>query len=138
MPNVQVNPRAQRSTPDSSDSIAGKALAEALKFLQKEWGWSGKDLSSILHIPVSTINSWLKQASIPVSKPLSLDAQAIITLVAIHKSLNAMFEQAGDQLKWLNTRHPDMGVSPKEKMKKSMEGLIGVRQYLEYVRGRGA
>ncbi len=138
MPNVQVNPKAHRSSPGSSDPVAGKALAEALKFLQKEWGWHGKDLHPILRISVSTINSWLRQTYIPVAKPLSLEAQAIINLIAIHKSLNAMFEQKADQLKWLNTPHPDMGISPKEKMASSMEGLIGVRQYLDYVRGRGA
>lgn len=127
-----------RAPSDPAGKIAGEALVQAIKYLQTQWEWSGKDLSNILHIPASTINTWLGKMSIPVSKPFSPEVQAILTLVAIHKDLDAMFDKKEHQLKWLNTPHPDMQTSPVKKMEESVEGLIGVRQYLDYVRGRGA
>ena len=130
--------QATKAPADPSDKMAGEALAQAIKYLQAQWRWSGKDLSNILHIPASTINTWLGKENIPVSKPFSPEVQAILALVAIHKNLEAIFEEKEHQLKWLNTEHPDMFKAPVKKMEESIEGLIGVRQYLDYVRGRGA
>lgn len=135
---AETQTQLKKSASDPSDKLGGQALAEALKYLQTEWGWSGADLSSVLHIPTSTINTWFSKKCIPVSKPLSTDVQAILILLAIHKDLQAIFDKPEHQLKWLNTQHPDMHMMPIKKMESSIEGLIGVRQYLDYVRGRGA
>ena len=133
---TQTQTKKSKSGP--SDPVAGQALAQALKYLQNQWKWSGADLGSVLHIPASTINHWLARMCVPVTKPYSPDLRAIIALLAIHKDLQAMFEKSEYQRKWLETEHPDMGIEPVNKMSESLEGLIGVRQYLDYARGRGA
>ncbi|MGQ0572466.1 MAG: MbcA/ParS/Xre antitoxin family protein [Armatimonadota bacterium] len=49
-----------------------------------------------------------------------------------------MFTNPKNQRAWLNAVHPELGKAPLELLATSMEGLILVRQYLDYVRGRGA
>ena len=122
----------------SDDKKKGRALAEALTFLKAQWSWSGTTLEEVTHIPATTINSWIANKFVPIEERQSNNVQAILHLIAVHKDLDSIFEQPENQLQWLNTKHPDFGEAPIEKMKKSMEGLIGVRQYLDYVRGRGA
>lgn len=136
MSETQMQPA--KSASDPADNLSGQALAEALIYLKEQWRWSGAEIGGVLHIPTSTINTWFSKKLIPVSKPFSPDAQAILQLVAIHKNLQNMFERSEHQLKWINTKHPDFNETPIEKMKSSIEGLICVRQYLDYVRGRGA
>ena len=136
MPTLRQSQR--QSHGNSSDETSGTVLAEALLYLKSEWDWSSNQISQMLHIPTSTINTWLQRKQIPFSDPPSPDTQAIIHLIAIHNSLHSMFEKAEHQLKWLETPHPDMGVPPIEAIQGSIEGMIGVRQYLDYARGRGA
>lgn len=119
-------------------ALAGEALAEALLYLKESWGWSGADVGAVLHISASTINSWLSKKNIPVSKNISPEAQAVVHLISVHKSLAAMFSKSNHQIEWLQTEHPDFKISPLNLMKQSIESLIGLRQYLDYARGRGA
>lgn len=123
---------------NSDDKKKGRALAEALNFLKSQWSWSGATLEEVTHIPATTINNWIANKCVPIEERPSNNVQAILHLIAVHKDLDSIFEQPEHQLQWLNTKHPDFGETPLEQMKKSMEGLIGVRQYLDYVRGRGA
>lgn len=120
-------------------SAAGRALAKALKFLATEWNWSGSKIADVLHLKSRTVNAWIKDEKIPIEDTnLSPDLQAIVHLVAIHRSLSAMFNSGEFQQEWLKTKHPDLNKSPLALMSESMDGLIYVRQYLDYVRGRGA
>lgn len=113
------------------------AVAEALSYIKATWNWSGAKIGEVLHVPATTVNNWLAHKSVPAKAPLSPDVQAILTLVAIHRSLEAMFDKSENQLLWLTTKHPDfLGKSPLEQMESSMEGLIGVRTYLDFARGK--
>ncbi len=49
-----------------------------------------------------------------------------------------MFVSATDQVLWLKTSHPHFGKTPIEFAKNSCENLFFLKQYLDYVRGRGA
>lgn len=119
--------------------LAGQALVDGLLYLKSRLGWSGTKVAAILHLPANTVNTWLKNGSLPItSHILHPDVQAIIHLLAIHRSLEAMFEDPKHQLAWLSTLHPDLNVVPIELMGESIDGLIFIRQYLDYVRGRGA
>jgi hypothetical protein len=119
--------------------LASKALVDGLVYLKTRLEWSGSKIARILHLPANTVNTWLKNGSVPInSANLQPDVQAVIHLLAIHRSLEAMFENALHQRAWLTTRHPELDVIPENRMAESIDGIIFIRQYLDYVRGRGA
>lgn len=119
--------------------IAGHAIVDGLRYLKARLDWSGNKIANILHLPPNTVNNWLKNGNIPIGNgALHPDIQAIIHLLAIHRSLEAMFEDPTHQVAWLSTMHPELNEVPEILMAKSIDGLIYVRQYLDYVRGRGA
>lgn len=120
-------------------SLAGQAIVEGLEYLKNRLDWSGTKVATILHLPSNTVNTWLKKGSVPIgSAVLQPDVQAIIHLLAIHRSLEAMFADPSHQRMWLSTLHPELNVIPEKLIGESIEGLIFIRQYLDYVRGRGA
>lgn len=119
--------------------IAGQALVDGLVYLKNRLGWSGAKIARVLHLPANTVNTWIKNGSLPLhSATLPPDVQAVTHLLAIHRSLEAMFENPDHQIAWLTTHHPQLEVVPEEKMADSIDGLILIRQYLDYARGRGA
>ena len=119
--------------------IAGRAIVEGLNYLKKRLEWSGTKIAKILHLPANTVNTWLKNGTVPFgSTKLPPDIQVIIHLLAIHRSLEAMFAEPAHQRAWLSSFHPELNVIPEKLMGQSIDGLIFIRQYLDYVRGRGA
>jgi len=120
--------------------LAGQAIVEGLEYLKNRLNWSGTKIAAILHLPPNTLNTWLKNGFVRIGNSASLhpDIQAIIHLLAIHRSLEAMFDEPSHQVVWLSTLHPELNVIPKKLMGESIDGLIFIRQYLDYVRGRGA
>lgn len=115
------------------------ALYEATAYLQKQLGLSGSSLARILRLPASTVNHWLKEKRIPLGgEAISNDAESLIHLIAIHRNLEAMLETPEAQREWLKTSRPDLGFVPLKKMAESFQSLLHVRQYLDFVRGRGA
>ena len=87
---------------------------DGLKYLQNRLGWSGTHIAGILQLPPNTLNTWIKNGAIPLnsSSRLNPDIQAIIHLLAIHRSLEAMFENPIHQRAWLTTFHPELNVIP--------------------------
>lgn len=119
--------------------IAGYAIIDGLNYLKNRLGWSGTKIAIILHLPANTVNTWLKNGSVPLQNTrLQPEIQAIIHLLAIHRSLEAMFDDPTHQSAWLSAIHPELNQTPEKLMSESIEGLIYVRHYLDYVRGRGA
>lgn len=72
------------------------------------------------------------------SAVLQPDTQVVIHLLAIHRSLEAMFDDPKQQRALLETFHPELNEIPEKLMGESISGLIFVQQYLDYVRRRGA
>lgn len=129
----------KQSTQGFDPKIAGQALVDGLIYLKNRWQWSGAKIARVLHLPANTVNTWIKNGSLPVhSASLSPDVQAVVHLIAIHRSLEAMFENPEHQVAWLITHHPKLSATPENKMSESIDGLILIRQYLDYARGRGA
>jgi hypothetical protein len=134
-PQLKLGTEAQPFDPH----VASIALAKGLVYLKARLNWSGNHIAKLLHLPSNTFNMWLKNGAIPINgHTLSPDVQAITHLLAIHRSLEAMFDNNEHQQLWLNTFHPELNIVPYELMATSLEGLIQVRQYLDYIRGRGA
>lgn len=150
MPSLEKRTTKNRSAQSSSGRDAGilagfnstkaaEALADGLKYLRDQWNWNGSKIARVLHLSPTTINGWLRKGSIPVSeRNISPEVEAVIHLLAVHRNLAAMFTESFHQLQWLTTEHPDFGTTPFSKMSESMASLIQIRQYLDYVRGRGA
>jgi hypothetical protein len=134
-PQSYLEPRTAGLNP----ALASEALADGLRYLKDQWNWNGSQIARVLHLSPTTINGWIRTKSVPVSaKNISPDVEAVIHLLAVQRNLAAMFSEPFHQLAWLETVHPDFGEVPLKKMSESMVGLIQVRQYLDYVRGRGA
>lgn len=132
-------PLQENSAADFDSELASQAVAEGVEYLKKRLEWSGTKVAKILHLPANTLNMWLKKGAVPITSPvLTPEIQAVIHLLAIHRSLEAMFEDPMHQRAWLSTLHPDIQTVPEKFMGESIDGLIFIRQYLDYVRGRGA
>ena len=131
-------PSGEKSS-QSKNEISAMALAKAVTYMLNDLGWSRAEYAKILHLKARTVNSWLQDGKIPIDRLApSPEIQAIIHSIAIHRSLSAMFEDSNLKKEWMNTKHPDFKISPKEVMAQSIDGLVDVRRYLDYVRGRGA
>lgn len=137
MPILLPEPPTAAKTP----AIAQRAVAKALNYLAKQWDLSGAEIGALLHLPGSTINDWRAKSKVPMSfnaERLEARAELLLHLLASQRSLESMFANAEDQRAWLRTKHPDFGIPPLEFMQRSIESLIFMRRYLDYVRGRGA
>lgn len=118
---------------------ASEAIADGLLYLKDQWDWNGSKIARILHLSPTTINGWMRRKIVPISiNNITPEIEAVIHLLAIHRSLASMFSVSYHQLQWLETSHPDIGIAPLDKMSESVAGLIQIRQYLDFVRGRGA
>ncbi|MEO8400355.1 MAG: MbcA/ParS/Xre antitoxin family protein [Gammaproteobacteria bacterium] len=134
-----ISPTSESPTLKFDPAVAGRAIVDGLHYLKNRLDWSGTKIATTLHLPSNTVNTWLKNGIIPIhNSVLQPDIQAIIHLLAIHRSLEAMFENPTHQCAWLSTFHPELNVIPEKLMSESIDGLIFIRQYLDYIRGRGA
>ena len=151
MPTFEKHPQRPRQNPTElqrrnsgitgslDPAKASEAIADGLRYLKDQWGWNGSKIARVLHLAPTTINGWIRRRIVPVSKGnIPPEVEAVIHLLAIHRNLASMFSEPFHQLQWLATSHPDLGIAPFGRMSESLAGLIQVRQYLDFVRGRGA
>lgn len=125
--------------------VHGRAEAQAtvckvLERIQTSLNFSNVEMARWLHVKPNTYGNWLKNGRVPMGiPPWSADTEAVIMVMAIHRSLSAMFQNPQDQLLWLKTPHPDFQkTSPLDHAIGSCAGLFYLKGYLDYVRGRGA
>jgi len=134
-----LTPMIDKTHVNFDPELAGRAIVDGLAYLKERLDWSGSKIAKTLHLPANTVNTWLKNGFTPInSHVLHPDIQVVIHLLAIHRSLEAMFDNPLHQRAWLTTPHPELNAAPEVLMSQSIDGLIYVRQYLDYVRGRGA
>ncbi len=117
-----------------------QVLGKALRRLQETWQFNNTEMATLLRVKPNTYGYWMKKEELPFqSPPYSAEMELVLVLFSVFRSLGAMFVSASDQLIWLKSVHPDFaGESPLDFAKKSSENLFYLKQYLEYVRGRGA
>ncbi|MBC7531128.1 MAG: DUF2384 domain-containing protein [Oligoflexus sp.] len=124
-----------RSVPLTANEQA-QAVYKAIFTFKEDTGLTYEDLSEILGKDGSTWKRWNRDKAIPLKdKHLR---EAVSHFIAIFRSLGAMFGNKNDRTLWLKTEHPDFEKSPLALMMQDFRGLIQVRTYLDYVRGRGA
>jgi len=114
----------------NSKETARQAAYEALDFLRGAWGLNGSQLAKLLHLPTNTVKGWFLKKRLPVGRP----PEALLDILAIHRSLYMMFTEPANQLAWLRTKHPSLSFVPIEKIRESGNGRLFVRQYLSYLR----
>lgn len=119
---------------------AGQTLGKTLFRLQDKWNFSNDEMARLIGVRPNTYGGWKKKSEIPIKKPpYSPEIELIIALLSTYRSLGSMFSSAKDQRLWLNSIHPDFGnKTPLEYAKKSYENVFSLKQYLDYIRGRGA
>lgn len=115
-------------------------LSKALSRLQENWNFTNVEMAHLIRVKPNTYGLWKSKSEIPYQKaPYSPEIEVIISLLSIFRSLGAMFNSASDQILWLKNPHPHFkNVSPLEFAQQSCENLFYLKQYLDYVRGRGA
>lgn len=118
---------------------ARKTVWKALVGIQQNWELNAAEMARLLHTNASTFHHWKTRGEVPVSRPpLRPDMEVVVAVVAIYRSLSAMFTNPRDQVAWLTTRHPDFEMAPLNFAVKSSPNVFLVRAYLDFVRGRGA
>lgn len=115
-----------------------ETLWKAVEKIQDRWGLKPAEMARLLHAKGPTFHSWKSEQEIPVSEPLTPVMEVVIAVIAIHRSLSAMFSEPKDQLAWLRAKHPAFSDAPIDHAIKSTANLFVVRSYLDYVRGLGA
>ncbi len=129
----------QLSGSNKGSSKGEIAVYEATKYMMNELNLTGSALARALRLKVSTVNGWLRKKRIPLGgQQLSNDAESVIHFLAIHRSLEAMLELPEAQREWLRKNNTDLGARPLDVIGSSFQGLLLVRQYLDFYRGRGA
>ncbi len=125
-----------KSKAELSSEGQGRAVYKAIFTFKDDVRLTFDDLSKIFSKNEATLKRWSKEKLVPLSdKHLR---EAVSNFIAIFRSLAAMFGDKSDRALWLKTAHPDLNMAPLEMMKDSFQGLLHVRAYLDYVRGRGA
>mgnify|MGYP001589189512 CR=1 FL=1 len=119
---------------------ARQTLSKALGRAQGRWLLSNKTMAALLHVAPNTYGLWINKEEVPAGGiPYRPETEAVIALLAIHRSLSAMFSNPQDQLLWLTTTHPSLqSKSPLQFAMSSLANLFQLRSYLDFVRGRGA
>lgn len=119
---------------------AKEVLFKALFRIQENWGFTNQKMSELLHVKPNTYGNWMQSGRVPIGrKPFSPEVELVIAVVAIFRSLGAMFDSYHNQVQWLDSPHPNFqNQSPFEFAKQSCANVFWLRQYLDYKRGRGA
>lgn len=123
----------------SGDEASQRLLHKTIAHIQGAWAFTNAEMADFLHTKPNTYGYWLQKERIPLGKSLSPEMELVVALMAIYRSLGAMFVSAKDQVLWLRTPHPDFAhQSPLDFAKSSAENFFYLRSYLDYIRGRGA
>jgi hypothetical protein len=134
----------KQGSPKSESIALGSQKArgtvwKSIARIQERWGFNAASMARLLHTKPPTFHSWKEREEIPVSQPpLTPDMEVVVAVIAIHRSLSAMFSNPHDQVAWLTAKHPTFEVTPIEFAIKSSANLFQLRSYLDFVRGRGA
>lgn len=118
---------------------ARQTVWKAVSNIQNKWELNAAEMARLLHTKPPTFHSWKERAEVPVSqRPLSPDMEVVVAVIAIYRSLSAIFSNPKDQIAWLTSKHPEFQLPPLKFAEASSPNLFQLRSYLDYVRGRGA
>ncbi|WP_298626270.1 antitoxin Xre/MbcA/ParS toxin-binding domain-containing protein [uncultured Legionella sp.] len=111
-----------------------RVLTKAVSNLAKFYSLTGKDLSKIIGISESSA-SRINQGTKFIS-PHTKEGEMALLLLRVYRSLNAMVGNNHEKAKlWLNSQNKYFKNIPIDEMK-TIQGLIGVLNYLDAMRGK--
>ena len=131
--NIQIENEKEKN----SSANRNQAILKTLTYIRKDWDLSYEQMAEFVHIPGSTLQRWATNDDADISNKKN-ELELLTHFIAIHKSLSQMFSSKNNLKKWLDTKHPQLHNAPSDTIKSSIEGLIMVRRYLDFQRGRGA
>ena len=117
---------------------ARETVWKSVARIQEKWEMSAAEIARLLHTKGPTFHNWKEREEIPISAVLTPDMEVIVAVIAIYRSLSAMFANPKDQVAWLNAKHPELQAAPLKFAESSSPNLFQLRSYLDFVRGRGA
>lgn len=123
-------------TPEERTERESAIVCKTLFQIQGDFDLKDADMSKMLDVSKKTLDRWEGDGKIPSLTGHLREASS--HLIAIFRNLITMFSNQLDRQAWLKTKHPQLEKTPIELMRESFEGLIHVRRYLDFVRGRGA
>ena len=118
-----------------------KALFKILDKISRElFDGTQKRVAACLHIDPSTVSRWFKDQTCKLNPDSrSNDYQVLVHLIAIYRSLASLFANPLDRKAWFQAANTHLhGQSPEALVMEGIEGMIRVRQYLDFMRGQGA
>jgi hypothetical protein len=126
------------STPSLRDRASRSRLARMVVQLLDHWQLAAADQAALLGL---SSESRATVARYRRGEPLGDSADLLARaghLLGIHKALRIMFPHDRDlAYRWVSTRNRRFGDrTPLEIMTQSYEGLLAVRRYLDFERGR--
>lgn len=114
-----------------------KYLYEHLLKVQDDWGLDNIALSKLLRVSPSMLTRYSAKGSF--YKLDEAKKEILQNIFAIHRSLSSMFSSRHNERSWLNSPNPDFNNQPPlEFCMASLQNLFILRQYLDFLRGKGA
>jgi hypothetical protein len=133
-----VNPLPNSTSVDLRERKSREKLAKLVAALLEHWQLSPADQAVLLGLSAQSRSTVARYRR---GEPLGDSADLIARaghLLGIHKALRILFPQDRDLVyRWVATPNRRFdGRAPLEIMKQGFEGLLAVRRYLDFERGR--
>lgn len=126
-----------REKPEENNETGLRYLYEHLLKVQQDWALDNIGLAQMLRVSPSLLSRYRARGAF--YKLDDKKKEILQNVFAIHRSLSAMFASSHNERSWLNSPNPDFNnQAPLDYCKESLQNLFTVRQYLEFLRGRGA
>ena len=123
--------------PTENNDIRFRYLYEHLLKIQQDWELDNIGLAKMLRVSPSLLTKYSARGAF--FKVDDTKKEILQNIFAIHRSLSAMFLNSHNERSWLNSPNPDFNnQAPLHFCKTSIQNLFTVRQYLDFVRGKGA
>lgn len=127
----------QEHFPNIYDRDSRQRLSKMVVRLFDHWGIQLADQSALLGLSRESRSTMSRYRS---GSPLASNTDLINRvghLLGIHKSLRIIFPHDRDLVyRWVTTFNLRFGKTPLEVMRQGYEGLLAVRRYLDFERGR--
>ena len=119
----------QHSSKLSDRAVLTKAIVRAAKGLEMSQG----DLAETIGVSPATASRLFSNRR--GVDPNGKEAELVILLLRMYRSLNSLFESEEASKKWFHSYNYHLSAEPAELVKK-VDGLVHVIQYLDAMRGK--
>ena len=118
------------------DDETRAVLFEVLVGIQDEMGLQANEMAQLLKISPANFSQWVTAKAVKANQETNFEI--IRNIIKIYDLLGSFLSNKEAKIEWFknkNPRHINSNKSPFETAKDSVEGLISVRQRLEFILG---